>query len=387
MTNTPSEGPATTGTRALTPDETLIAERVHELLQEQQARRDKLRQQAEDARRRSPLRRAGRVAPYAAIAAVGSQTPAGQQVLGAAGDAAVVAGRGIADAGVAVGDAAVTAGEAVGNAAVTAGEAVGNAAVDAGEAVGHAAEAVGREAAHVGQEIGQGAVDAYNASVHGVEQAAGAVADTATSAWDATVQGAQQAASAVSGWAVETWHAAGDAVTTAAHSVGAWAAQYGDQIAAHPGNAAVTAGLGAAAVVAATPALREGVGRAIRAASRWAREAPGQLAQKGRELAVGVMLTYNNLRGIDANRGEPAKATHRAVAEVNALTGGDQQLPSVAEVREALATPANDPALAAAGSKVPEAAAQTGQATGSGAAQQTGAVVDPKTRGGQGQGL
>ncbi|GAA1129675.1 hypothetical protein GCM10009630_29470 [Kribbella jejuensis] len=384
MTNTPSEGPATTGTRALTPDETLIATRVETLV----AQRLAAQARADELRRRSLAGRARRVAPYAAVAAVGAATEPGQQVLSAAGDAAVTAGQGIADAGVAVGDAAVSAGEAVGDAAVTAGQAVGDAAVTAGEAVGHAAEAVGREAAHIGQEIGQGATDAYNASVHGVEQAAGAVADTATSAWDSTVQGVQGAASAVSGWAVETWHSASDAVTTAAHAVGSWAAQYGDQIAAHPGNAAVTAGLGAAAVVAATPALRQGVGNAIKAVSRWARDAPGEIAQKARSLAVGAMLTYNNLRGIDSNRGESAKATHQAVAEANQITGGDRPLPSVAEVREALAAPGSDPALAPAGGKQPEAAVQTGQGTqGQGAAERTGAAVDPKTKNGPAQGL
>ncbi|NUR98779.1 MAG: hypothetical protein HOV67_26425 [Kribbellaceae bacterium] len=366
MTNTPSEGPATTGTRALTPDETLIAERVHELLQEQQARRDKLRQQAEDARRRSPLRRAGRVAPYAAIAAVGSQTPTGQQVVAAAGQAGEALGRGAADVGADIGHfAADTYNSAV-------------------EQTDQAIQATAHQIEQTAGDIAHGATDLYNSAVEQGKEIAGDIAHTATSAWDASVQGVQSAASSVSGWAVETWHSASDAVTTAAHAVGSWAAQYGDQIAAHPGNAAVTAGLGAAAVVAATPALRQGVGNALRAASRWAREAPGQLAQKGRELAVGVMLTYNNLRGIDANRGEPAKATHRAVAEVNALTGGDQQLPSVAEVREALAAPGSDPALAPAGGKQPEPAAQAGQgAQGQGAAERTGAVVDPKTKGGQ----
>lgn len=383
MTNTPSEGPSTTSTRSLTPDETLIATRVEELV----AQRMAAQQRTEELRRRSLAGRARRVAPYAAVAAVGAATEPGQQVLGAAGDAAVTAGQGIADAGVAVGDAAVAAGEAVGDAAVTAGEAVGNAAVSAGEAVGNAAEAVGREAAHVGEEIGQGAVDAYNATAHGVEQAAGAVGHAATSAWDATVSGVQSAASGVSGWAVETWHSASDAVTTAAHAVGSWAAQYGDQIAAHPGNAAVTAGLGAAAVVAATPALRQGVGNALRTASRWAGEARSAMAEKGRALAVGALLTYNNLRGIDANRGGSAKETHHAVTQANEITGGERPLPTVESVQKALATPGSDPALAPAGGKQPEAA-QTGQGTqGQGAAERTGAVVDPKTKGGQSQGL
>ncbi|MFF0264509.1 hypothetical protein [Kribbella sp. NPDC004536] len=366
MTNTPTEGPATTGTRALTPDETLIATRVNELVEQRMA----AQRRTEELRRRSLPARARRIAPLAAVAALA--TPPGQQALAAGqnaavaageavGHAAVVAGEAVGNAAVdgaeAVGHAAVVAGEAVGNAAVDGAEAVGHAAVVAGEAVGHAAEAVGREAAHIGGEIGEG------------------VAHTATSV-----------ASTVSGWAVETWHSASDAVTTAAHAVGGWAAQYGDQIAAHPGNAAVTAGLGAAAVVAATPALRQGIGKAIQATSRWASEAKDAVKQQARALAVGAAMIYQNMRGIEARTGSP-KATHAVVSEVNNITGGEPQLPSVAEVREALATPGSDPAIAAVGSKQPEVAAQNGQTSGSGEAQRTGAVVDPNTKNRPAQGL
>ncbi|HWD83362.1 MAG TPA: hypothetical protein VG497_30890 [Kribbella sp.] len=366
MTNTPSEGPSTTSTRSLSPDETLIATRVEELV----AQRMAAQKRTEELRRRSFAGRARQAAPYAAVAAVGAATDPGQQALAAAGDAGVALGEGIAHVG----------------------EEIGQGAADAYNATVEQVDQAFNDFAHSAEQlagdVARDASEAYNATVHGVEQAAGDVAHAATSAWDSTVQGVQSAASTMSGWAVETWHSASDAVTTAAHSVGAWAAQYGDQIAAHPGNAAVTAGLGAAAVVAATPALRQGVGKAISAATRWAKDAPGALAQKGRELAVGAVLMYNNLRGIDANRGGSAKETHHAVTQANEITGGERQLPTVEAVKEALAAPGSDPALAPAGSKQPEAAQTTGAGTQvQGAAERTGAVVDPKTKGGQTQGL
>lgn len=366
MTNTPSEGTQSTGSGTLSAQEQLIAERVTRLVEIQmqtQARNQELR-------RRSLPERAKRIAPWAAVGAVGAATEPGQQVLGATGDAAVAAG----------------------------------------QAVGHGAAEFGRGAAEVGRDVGQAASDAYNASVDQVQETAGDIAEGAGNVWNSAVDGAQNAwnstvqaggealqwagdrigdmSSAVSGWAVETWHSAADGVTAAAHAVGAWGAQYADQIAANPGNAAVTAGLGAAAVVAASPQLRQSIGNAARAASRWGKEAVSAVAQKGRELAVGAALMYDNLRGMpDAPKGANPKETHAIVSEANAVTGGDRHLPSVAEIKTSLA-PGHDPAVARAGSPVPKAAAQTGQATqGQGEAEHTGSAIDQKTKGGKSQGL
>jgi len=307
VTNTPSEGPARSALDTFTPEQrTVMQSVVQEALRVQQ-REDQLR-------RNAPLRRAGRAMPYVVAGGALAATDPGQSALRATGDAAVYAGGQIASAAEAVGRQTVDAAQATGRA-------ISDAAQATGQAISDAAQATGRAVA-----------DAAQATGHAISEGAQWVGDQAVSGAQAVGHAAVATGQAVSGFAVETWGRA----TEAAHAVGAWAAQYADQVASHPGNTAVTAALAAGAVVAATPQLRQAVANGVRAASRWAREAPSKVTE-GLKNAYNKVIrsnpkTQENLQ----SAGVDSKGALTAVSEANAITGGQSQLPPTPDLQKAL---------------------------------------------------
>ncbi|MFI7063905.1 hypothetical protein ACIBL3_23165 [Kribbella sp. NPDC050124] len=261
-----------------------------------------------------------------------------------------------------------------------------------------------------GQDVAREASQQWNSAVEGVQQFGQDFAREASQQWNSAVEGAQSAASAVSGWAVETWHSVAEPVSNAAQSVGAWASQYADSVAANPGNAAATAALAAGAVVAATPQLRQAVGQAANAASRWGRgavqattdavrNAPSRLAQLGRNAMEGAKKFYDHARtdprvdyALSRMGVQPRQVNEAATEAANGVTSPETTLPKAAEVQAGLEQKAlgQDGSQASASRAVvaAEAAKTTGASTEQGeAATAQGKGLNSKVeRGGQGQG-
>ena len=271
-------------------------------------------------------RRALRASPaVAGLAGVASMTEPGQDAIHTGVDAAKWTSGELADAG-----------QWAGGEAVDAGQWIGGEAVDAGQWIGGEATDIAGAVVETGEDIGQGIGDAAVAAGHGIGDVTQAgingVVDTVQWAGGLAVDLARTA----SGFAVETWGHA----TDLAHSVGAWGLQYADQLAAHPGNAAVTAALGAGAVIAATPQLRQAVGRAAAAASRWGKQAVAPVVDQARDSVLGVKLIFQKMResrpiqeqlnATGANQTETLQAANQVTAPTNA------QIPTAAQATSQL---------------------------------------------------
>ena len=244
-------------------------------------------------------------------------------------------------------------------------EAIGNVGKWIGDQAAAGADYAGRkwdEAVQTASQNWQDFTREAGQAWDGVTRQAGQAWDTATreagQAWDSAVQGAQSAWNGVSGWGVETWHSASDTVTQAAHSIGAWATQYADAVAQNPSHAAATAAVTAGAIVAATPQLRQAVGRAANAASRWARNGFDAVRHPGetmRQISNAIRSNETVQRAINAV-GLDRQRTNEGLNEV---TGAVSRLPKPEQM--VVSTLANDPAMKPAGTKVaPGQAAEAG---------------------------
>lgn len=364
MTNTPSEGTSAPELAGFSTEQRRTVELIVAEALAAQARQTQVRAAAAEPSRARRI--AGRAVPVAAVAGVAAMTEPGQQAVGAIGDA----------------------GQYVGGQAAEAGRDIAGAASDAYDA------------------SVQGVSDAYNASVEGIENAYNAsvdqiqetahdVAEGAANAWHGFTGWATDAAAQAWGVTQDVYHAVADPLVTAGQHVGQFASQYADQVAANPANTAVTAALAAGAVVAATPQLREAVGKAAAATSRFAGAAVSEVTERAHNAYLGAKVAFDKVRANPRIQGAlkavglGSKETHTAVTEANAVTSAQTQLPKTAEVKAGL-VPGQDPSQVRAGSK-PPVAAEAGQSTGTGgqgAAERTGAATDPnKGKNGPSQGI
>ncbi|GAA1580409.1 hypothetical protein GCM10009804_41230 [Kribbella hippodromi] len=340
--STPSEGPGPQNTGQHRIDQQLMhggftqeqRTAIFEIINTQRA----LEARQAELAAKQPVARARRIAPYGLAAGAAAMTEPGQEALGWTGDQ-------IAAGAQAVGDWA------------------GQQADATGQEANHFADWAGQQvdnAVQTTKDFGNWAGDQLTSAGH-------AISEGAQSAGHAISEGTQAAAGAVSGWAVQTWDSAvgvansvGDTAVHAAHQVGAWATQYADAIAANPSQHAATAAVAVGAVVAATPQLRQAVGRAANAASRWGKAAASAVANAPGAVADRVSKLYNAIRRNPDTQQAAETVNPREMAVVaNEITAPAEPkaLPAPAEMK-AIMPPGSDPAMRPAGTK------QLEQATG-----------------------
>jgi len=341
-------------------------------------RREVARQ--EELARKTFRGRVERFGPTAGIASAAAAiaSPQGQEVIGDAsqwaGDQAVAAGEGIGHAAAegyrASVDGLQSAGEEIGRQWDQGVRELNEQGEAAREAIVDGAEATGRGIADGAGWLRDQAVDAARDLGHGVAEAARATADVAQAGWNG-----------VSGWAVETWGTA----TELAHQAGAFVAQQGDAIAANPESHALVAAAAVGAVVAATPQLREAVGKAANAVNRSARNGwaaatslPGRAAQGAKNL-MDQVRNSPQMQYVMAKAGMGPRETQKAVTEVQSITAGkNPTLPSTGELM--VPPPGQDPAMQAREGKVHEGKVVLGREQEAGGATELGEAASNPQR-------
>jgi len=330
-------------------------------------RREVARQ--EELARKTFRGRVERFGPTAGIASAAAAiaSPQGQEVIG--------------DASQWAGDQAVAAGEGIGHAAAEGYRASVDGLQSAGEEIGRQWDQGVRELNEQGEAAREAIVDGAEATGRGIAEGAGWLRDQAVDAARATADLAQGAWNGVSGWAVETWGSA----TELAHQAGAFVAQQGDAIAANPESHALVAAAAVGAVVAATPQLREAVGKAANAGNRWAKNAwaattslPGRAAQGAKNL-MDQVRNSPQVQYVMAKAGMGPRETQKAVTEVQAITAGENPtLPSTGELM--VPPPGQDPAMQAREGKVHEGKVVLGREQEAGGATELGEAASNPQR-------
>lgn len=284
---------------------------------------------------------------------------------------------------VGTGVAAATAASAQGQQAIATGiDGIGRGAVWTGGQIADGAQWAGGQIADGAQWAGEQASNAaewagrqWDTGTAWVSQQYNDAVEWAGRVGSEALDWAQQTGANVGNWVVQTGSDIGHGAASIANNAWQMVADYGQHIAANPGQTITTAALAATAVALTRSDVRQAVATAANAGNRWMRNAASAIrhpAESTRKMMAAISANprvQSALRTVGINPRQTTQAVSKA-ATGETRTAGEQGRTGQG------ANFANDPAMAPArGAASGPAAGQTGQAaqTGDGAQRKPGA--------------